>query len=223
MSLVGVSWSRVERARGEYDADELAALSRSLRERRAEGGEPVVVLHAGALPDWSIARGGWLDPDVLAGWSCYVDRVAQAVGVHVGFYLTFDGLLAEASWYEADAPRVARTLVEAHAAAYLHLRRSSGAGGRHPEVGVMEGGAGAGARPPPVAPLLRVLASGRWHRPFGWLGELPNGTPCLDFVGARHAAVLPGVLPLGVPVLLVDVPESVARAAGVRVAGVASG
>lgn len=214
---VGVAWSRVEPERGGYDPGELSRLSREVRDARQAGREPVVVLHRGALPDWTIARGGWLDPDVLAGFGCYVDRVAQALGVHVGYYLSFDGLLAEAEWYGRDAPRVARTLVEAHAAAYLHLRRSSGHGARPPEVGVAERDDPAVA---PVGALLRVLATGRWHRPFGWLGELPNGTPCLDFVAAASPSLLPLLVPLGRPALLLGVDPAEAQRLGVRVLGV---
>ncbi len=218
MSLHRVSWARVEPERGDYAVAELAELGGRLRGDRAAGLDPVLVLHGGALPDWQLARGGWVDPGALAAWSCLVDRVAQAVGVHVGHYLVMDDLLREAWWHDGDAAAVARVLIEAHATAYLHLRRSSGPGGRPPLVGtwVRRG-------PDPARRLeerlLAVLASGRWKAPFGRMGELPNGTACLDLVATDDAALLPALVPFARPVLLVGIEAEEGRRAGVIVGG----
>ncbi|MBM4365259.1 MAG: hypothetical protein FJ102_03525 [Deltaproteobacteria bacterium] len=218
MSLQRVSWARVEPARGDYASEELALLGGQVRADRAAGLEPVLVIHGGALPDWQLARGGWLDPGALAAWSCLVDRVAQAVGVHVGHYLVNDDLLREAWWYDGDAPRVARALVEAHATAYLHLRRSSGPGGRPPLVGTwVRRGPGRGHRL--ELRLLEVLGSGRWKSPFGRMGELPNGTACLDLVATDDPGLLPSLVPLARPVLLVGIDAAEGRRAGVIVGG----
>lgn len=186
---VPVSWARVEPQRGEYDEDELATLSGLVRTARKSGDEPLVVLHDGALPDWMIARHGWLHPDALASWGCYVDRVAQKLGVHVANWVPVYAILAEADWYEGDRKAVVRSLIEAHATAYLHLKRSQGFGGKSPEIGMFEASLGEVpnrwspgiARISPVA-IARVLASGKWSPPLGWFGELSNGTPALDFV-----------------------------------------
>ncbi len=218
MSLHRVSWARVEPARGDYATAELAALGARLRADRAVGIEPVLVVHDGALPDWQVARGGWLDPGALAAWSCLVDRVAQAVGVHVGHYLVMDDLLREAWWHDDAAPAVARVLVEAHATAYLHLRRSAGPGGRPPLVGTW-----VRCGPDPARRLelrlLQVLASGRWKAPFGRMGELPNGTACLDLVATDDPGLLPSLVALARPVLLVGIEAAEGRRAGVIVGG----
>ncbi|MBM4390535.1 MAG: hypothetical protein FJ090_05395 [Deltaproteobacteria bacterium] len=219
MSLHRVSWARVEPARGDYAASELALLGGQLRADRAAGAEPVLVLHGGALPDWQLARGGWLDPGALAAWSCLVDRVAQAVGVHVGHYLVNDDLLREAWWHDDEAPAAARALIEAHATAYLHLRRSSGPGGRPPLVGTwLRRGPDPGYRL--EVRLLEVLGSGRWKAPFGRMGELPNGTACLDLVATDDPGLLPRLVPLARPVLLVGIDAAEGRRAGVIVGGV---
>jgi hypothetical protein len=143
----------------------------------------VVVLHQGAFPDWMIARHGWLHPDALASWGCYVDRVAQKVGVHVANWVPVADMVGEAAWYDGHQREVARTLVEAHATAYLHLKRSQGFGGRSPQIGMAERQVPSRSpRKVDAAAIARVLATGKWSFPLGLLGELSNGTPALDFV-----------------------------------------
>lgn len=201
--LVPVSWARIEPRRGEYDEVELAERSVAVRELRKSGEEPIVILHAGALPDWMISRHGWLHPDAMAGWGCYVDRVAQKLGVHVAYWLPIHGMLAEADWYEGERKAVVRSLIEAHATAYLHLKRSQGFGGKPPEIGMVESDSGRSgstgfrgfSRISPVA-IARVLATGKWSPPLGFFGELSNGTPALDFV-ALEAGSSSGEWPVG--------------------------
>ncbi len=204
--VLSCSWARVEPTRGAYVDTELDALASAIRALRAEGVEPVVVLHSGALPDWVIARHGWLDPDIIGLWGCYVDRVAQRIGVHVRWWAPFRGPLEEAAAYGADTRAALRALLDAHASAYLHLRRTQGFGGRSPEVGTFATwGAwrGEGVRGRAEAELrrrfgpdawVRVLASGGLEAPFALVGELSNGTPALDWIGVDWAGevVFPG-------------------------------
>ncbi len=211
LRIVTVSWARVEPVRGEYREGEIDALQRQVRAVRASGAEPLVVLHAGALPDWVIARQGWLDPDIGADWGCFVDRVAQRLATHVRLWAPLRGPLEEAEWYEGEARIALRALLDAHAAAYLHLKRSQGFGGRAPEVGTLATWAtwtGVGLRGRAEAELrgrfgpdawVAVLASGRLAPPFALVGELPNGTPALDWVGVEWAGAveLPGGRVLG--------------------------
>ncbi len=197
--IVTASWARIEPVRGGYDEAALDALQHAVRSVRSEGGEPVVVLHAGALPDWVIARHGWLDPDIGADWGCYVDRVAQRVAAHVRWWAPLRGPLEEAHWYEEGARVVLRALLDAHAAAYLHLKRTQGFGGRPPEVGTLATWAtwsGEGLRGHVEARMrarlgpdawVSVLASGRLAPPFSLVGELPNGTAALDWIGVDWA------------------------------------
>jgi len=200
--LVGVSWARIEPTRGAYAEGALDTLAATLRAVRAAGEEPVVVLHAGALPDWVVETHGWLDPDVLAGWSCYVDRVAQRVGVLVRWWTPIRGPLEEAEVYEGEARLALRTMLDAHAAAFLHLHRSQGHGGQPPQVGTIATWArwtGAGLRGRAEAELrsrlgadawLGVLATGRLAPPFGLVGDLPTGGPALDWIGVDWGGVV---------------------------------
>lgn len=193
-NVLNAAWARVEPDRGRYDAAELERARGVLRDVRKRGGEPVVVVHAGALPDWQIARGGWADPDVLALWGCFVDRLGSALADLVHVWIALEAPLAEAAAYDRDARRVARVLLDAQAAAYLHLKRGPGFGGQPALVGVLErfGPETLAARwravrgaDPDV--LVRILATGRLTMPFAPFGELPNGTPAVDFVGVAWA------------------------------------
>lgn len=207
--ILRAAWAMLEPERGRYDDDAFATVRRAVIAARRAGLEPLVVAHDGALPDWQIARGGWLDRDALAGWGCYVERLASTLGEVLRAWVPVDGPLDEAAAYDADARRVARVLLDAHAAAYLHLRRGPGFGGRPAAVGVIERWtddtalpvvrrvlrAAAGLPPGGPAPtdadaLVRVLATGRLAAPFAPFGELPNGTPALDFVGMRWSGAV---------------------------------
>ncbi|MFZ5475862.1 MAG: hypothetical protein ACOZNI_03730 [Myxococcota bacterium] len=178
-----VSWARVEPARGEYDDAALAEARDALRLVRKAGGEPVVVLHDGALPDWQIARGGWLDPDALAAWGCYADRAGSELAPQASVWMALWTPLEEAGWYDRDARRVARVLLDAAASAYIHLRRGPGHGGKPARVGIAErwgqGRIADGLRDS----FVRALATGRVGPPFAVFGELSNGTAAIDVVG----------------------------------------
>lgn len=214
--LLSASWARMEPSRGDYDGELLGRCRRALREARAGGAEPIVIAHSGALPDWQIARGGWLDPDALAAWGCFVERLAAHLGDQLAVWIALWSPLGEAACYDADSRRVARVLIEAQAVAWLHLSRARGHGGKPALVGLVEDwGEGIRARLHADA-LMRVLTTGRWGPPWSLVGELLNGTPATDFVGVsgrgvRHAARF------GLPVLTIGAPEAEIRAAqGVR-------
>ena len=204
--ILHAAWARVEPERGRYDDGELERGRAALIAARKRGVEPVVCAHAGALPDWQIAREGWVDPDVAAGWGCYIDRLAHAYGELVRVWVSMWEPLAEAAWYDEERALVARTLLDALATAYLHLKRAPGTAGKPPWIAVVERFAswqeGEGQRLPaalrvrsrldaalrgrlgPEA-LVAVLATGRLQPPFGTMGELPNGTPAVDVIGVR--------------------------------------
>lgn len=192
--LLTARWSEAEPERGRFDADLRERWRAAVVTARRRGVEPLICLHDGALPIWQIERGGWLDPDALAAWGCYVDWVARGLAELTRCWFSLHGLLREADWALDRAPEAARRLIDAHAHARLLLQRSPGFGGRPCEVGVIEDAGpeeiagrdrAAGAR---RAALLEVLRSGRLRRPFALAGELPNGTPALDRVGLHLRA-----------------------------------
>ncbi len=175
---VAASWARAEPERGRYDAAALARVRVAVNEVRRAGAEPVVVVHAGALPLWQIDRGGWLDRDAVATWGCWVERLAEAVVDRVGTWISLHTPLDEARAYGADVTRAGRALLEAAAVARIHLRRNAGFGGRPGRVGVVERlDADDGVA------LGEALTTGRLRAPWGRIGELSGGGPAVDFVG----------------------------------------
>ncbi len=191
--LIAARWSAVEPEKGCYDEAMLARARRALVAARKRGVDVILVAHSGALPDWQIERGGWMDPDALAGFGCYVDAIAHSWGELARHWIGLWEPLREASVYGDDQRRVARTLLDAQASAWLHLRKAAGPGGGGTLVGVAERfdqpqrtrdrliGRSSDAHA-----LIAVLSSGRLAPPFGAIGELPNGTPATDFTVALH-------------------------------------
>ncbi|MDP2309426.1 MAG: hypothetical protein Q8P18_25620 [Pseudomonadota bacterium] len=190
------SWARAEPERGRYDEAELAAWRHAVVTAKKRGAEVWVVAHSGALPDWQIAREGWLDPDALANWGCWIDRLGRGLSESVTGWIALWDPLGEAAWYEGEARRAGRVLLDAQAAAYLQLHRGTGAMAR--EVGVA---VTLSPPRPPERPLrgvrhriltaahhaategwVRAAATGKLGLPFAITGELPNGTAALDRV-----------------------------------------
>jgi hypothetical protein len=191
--ILAARWSAVEPERGRYDDAALGRARRALIAARKRGVDVILVAHCGALPDWQIERGGWTDRDALSGFGCYVDAVAHSWGELARHWIGLWEPLAEATVYGDDQRRVARTLLDAQASAWLHLRKAAGPGGGGTLVGVAErfdhpqrkrdrliG------RASEAHALVSVLSSGRLAPPFGAIGELPNGTPATDFTLALH-------------------------------------
>ncbi len=185
------SWARGEPERGRYDDAELASWRKAAVAARRRSVPVWVVVHAGALPDWQIAREGWLDPDALANWGCWVDRLGRALLEAVDGWVALWDPIAEASWYEGDARRVGRVLLDAQAAAYLQLHRGAGAGGTPVGAAVSVEPPGArGVRGRVLTRAhrwateawVRAASTGRLEPPFALTGELPNGTSALDVV-----------------------------------------
>lgn len=185
------SWARGEPERGRYADAELAAWRKAAVSARKRGVPVWVVVHAGALPDWQIAREGWLDPDALANWGCWVDRLGRALLEAVDGWVALWDPIGEASWYDGEARRVGRVLLDAQAAAFLQLHRGAGAGGTPvgaafpldpPGATGLRGRALARAHRWATEAWVRSAATGRLEPPFALTGELPNGTGALDVV-----------------------------------------
>ncbi len=194
------SWCALEPEKGRYDDAVLDSSRRALITARKRGVDPIVVVHRGGLPDWQIERDGWLDPDALAGFGCYVDRLAHHCGELARHWVGLWEPLGEAALYEAEQARVARTLLEAQASAWLHLRKAPGPRGGGTLVGIAERfdvaarrrdqlvGRLLGREAEPHA-LISVLSTGQLRPPFGAVGELPNGTPATDFTIAIRPTI----------------------------------
>jgi hypothetical protein len=203
------SWARSEPERGRYDDAELAAWRRAALTAKKRGADVWVVAHAGALPDWQIARDGWLDPDVLANWGCWIDRLGRALSEAVGGWIALWDPLGEAAAYDGDARRAGRVLLDAQAAAYLQLHRGSGAMAREvcaavplrpPDARGLRGRVVTAAHTIATEGWVRAAATGRLGPPFAVTGELPNGTTALDRVVLLGEGDSAPIAALGKPV-----------------------
>lgn len=206
--VVFASWARGEPERGRYDDAELGAWRKAAVGARRRGVPVWVVVHAGALPDWQIAREGWLDPDALANWGCWVDRLGRALLEAVDGWIALWDPLGEALWYDAEARRVARVLLDAQAAAYLQLRRGTGAGGTPvgaavtlaaPRAAGVRGRVVAGTHRWATEAWVRSAVTGRLQPPYALAGELPNGTGALDRLVVLGDGALGGLAGVEVP------------------------
>lgn len=229
--VLHASWARVEPERGRYDDAEVAAGRKALAAGRRKGLELVVVLHSGALPDWQIARDGWLDPDALSAWGCYADHAAHHLGEQLRWWVGLWEPLREAAFYDGASRRVARLLLDAQSAARMHLRKQPGPGGRIPSVGVVERWGATrrrvslpGLDADPADALVEVLSTGRLKPPFSPVGELPDASPAADWYGVRTSGDAEDLLvrtwSWGRPLLLVNGDPAAgerARARGARV------
>lgn len=87
---LSVEWARIEPRPGEFDRAELAHYRAVLESLRKHGIEPVVTLHHFTNPRWLSARGGWANPEVVARFERYVDRVVEALGDLVRYWVTLN-------------------------------------------------------------------------------------------------------------------------------------
>lgn len=129
-----VPWSRVEPEPGTYDEDALAHYRRVCDTLRDRGLAPVVTLWHFTNPTWFADAGGWTNPD-LDRWRAYVDRVVDALGDRVAYWVTVNEpeVYAAMGYLAGEWPpdrrnplayfRVRRNLVRAHRRAYDAIHR----------------------------------------------------------------------------------------------------
>lgn len=178
---ITVDWSRVETGPGRYDRGALSHYRDMVSCLHANGQEPFVQLWHFADPLW--LRDGWADPQAPRRFAAYAERVAEALGDLVRYWITieepklytFNGFV-RGNWppgrrNPALAASVALHLVQGHRRAAAALRRvAPGA-----QVGVPVNNVWYEAAPGRFWPLDRLLAKvahGYENHLFeGWLVE----------------------------------------------------
>lgn len=139
---LSVEWARIEPRPGEFDREQLDHYRAVLETLRKLGIEPVVTLHHFTNPRWLRARAGWASPEVVGLFERYVDRVVEALGDLVRYWVTINEPNVYASqgyvlgvWPPGvrnplAAFRVLNHMVRAHGRAYQVIHR------RHPDARV---------------------------------------------------------------------------------------
>lgn len=140
---LSIEWSRIEPARGQWDAAEVAhyhAVFASLRRHRLT---PVVTLHHFTNPLWIADRGGWENRETVDHFTAFVRFCAREFGGEVDWWCTVnepevyafrgwsEGVWAPRKHDESAALVVIAHLLEAHGRAYrvLHEEDRSDADG----------------------------------------------------------------------------------------------
>lgn len=143
-----IEWSRIEPEPGRWDEGAIAHYQEVIQALRERALEPVVTLFHFTSPQWFSEQGGWRHPQAIERFSRYVERVLEAIGSSVRYWVTFNepmiyvyqGYIAgvwppgQRSWTAAF--RIFERLLHAHTVAYhlIHSRLDHSA--RKPVVGV---------------------------------------------------------------------------------------
>jgi beta-glucosidase len=85
-----VEWSRVEPREGAWDGDAVAHYRAVVEALRRRGIEPIVTLHHFTNPRWLARRGGWENPRAVEAYVRYAERMVEALGDLVRFWVTIN-------------------------------------------------------------------------------------------------------------------------------------
>lgn len=132
-----IEWSRIEPREGQFDEQAVEHYRQVVRALRERGMEPFVTLWHWPLPPWLAEQGGWENTETVEVFARYVERMAEALGDDVTFWITLNEpeVYAHISYlYGAWPPqkrsyfayrRVIRNLVAAHTRAYTVIHKNS--------------------------------------------------------------------------------------------------
>jgi beta-glucosidase len=127
---LSLEWSRIQPLPDRWDEaaiDHYRSIIRGLYERNLT---PLVTLHHFSDPLWVAERGGWENPEVVAGFESYTRKVVEALREYVSYWIPINepNVLAIFAYVKGIFPpgkrdliaamRVMENLMRAHAAAY---------------------------------------------------------------------------------------------------------
>ena len=197
---LSLEWSRIQPAPDRWDEDALDHYRQMVRGLVERNMTPVVTLHHFTDPLWLAEKGGWEQPEAVAAFARYVEKVVTALKEYVPLWCTINepNVYAILGYVLGDFPpgrrgevgaalRVMEHMARAHVAAYEVIHRV------HPEarVGLVHNLMPIrGARP--WLPLDGLLARwvGRLYNDF-FLRALGDGV-LLSAWGRRKAPELKG-------------------------------
>ncbi len=126
-----LEWSRIEPEDGRWSEEALRHYREVLEGLRARGMEPIVTIHHYTIPKWLADRGGWENGETERRFVRYVQRVVDAYGDIVRWWITFNEPVVQVfkGWLigqwppgrTGDYPRalqVIRHMTRAHVLAY---------------------------------------------------------------------------------------------------------
>lgn len=134
---MSVEWSRIQPQQGSWDESALARYREMVQGLLSRGIEPMVTLHHFTNPLWMTGQGGWENPDSVAWFRAYVEKVAGALGDKIDLWCTINepGVMIANAYLlgrwppgkrsPAAALRVAENIIKAHATAYQTIHRAN--------------------------------------------------------------------------------------------------
>lgn len=133
---LGLEWSRLEPAEGQWSAEGVAHYRHELGLLRQRGIVPLVTLHHFSCPQWFQDRGAWLADDAVATFLRFVERVVDTLGDLVDEWCTINepNVFSNDTYMEGKFPggrrgdigayfRASAALIRAHLGAYRLIHR----------------------------------------------------------------------------------------------------
>ncbi len=133
---ISIEWSRVEPVEGEFSYQEIQHYIHVINALRQRGLEPVVTLHHFTNPLWFANRGGWERSDAHTYFSRYCQRMIDALGFGVRYWVTINEPMVYIyqaylirNWPPQEksfikAKRVFDNLVRAHGEVFTLIKRA---------------------------------------------------------------------------------------------------
>jgi beta-glucosidase len=133
-----LEWSRIEPEEGRFSEEALRHYSDVIDALLERGIEPVMTAHHYTLPLWLAEEGGWESPKIEDYFSRYIEKVADAYGSRVRWWITLNEPVVHTfksyiigQWPPGkesypSAFKVVRHMMRAHVKAYhvIHDRRA---------------------------------------------------------------------------------------------------
>jgi beta-glucosidase len=142
-----IEWSRIEPEPGRWEEQALSHYQQVVSALKERHIEPIVTLFHFTSPRWFSEQGGWRHPQAIERFGRYVERVLDAIGPSVRYWITFNepaiyvfqGYVAgvwppgQRSWPAAFG--VLERLLHAHTMAYHLIHTGLDSQGSRPLVG----------------------------------------------------------------------------------------
>ncbi|OGX05981.1 MAG: hypothetical protein A2Z88_02420 [Omnitrophica WOR_2 bacterium GWA2_47_8] len=146
-----IEWSRIEPQEGQWDSSALEHYGQVIRSLRSKGIEPIVTLHHFTLPLWLAHQGGWLSEKTPELFARYVQKVTEALGSDVHYWMTLNepGVYVYKAYVIGDWPpgvkspeqafKVFKNLLLGHVLAYEKIKEAyTRKGWKEPMVGIAQ-------------------------------------------------------------------------------------
>ncbi|MCD6550267.1 glycoside hydrolase family 1 protein [bacterium] len=139
-----IEWSRIEPQEGKFNQEEIRHYQKVVLALKKRNILPFVVLYHFSLPLWFQKRGGWLDPDSEKYFKRYCQKVLEALGSEVNYWITINEPMVyvansylKAKWPPLkknifEAKKALRNLIKAHKVAYELIHASN----REAKIGI---------------------------------------------------------------------------------------